>query len=164
MEKDVRKKYEDITNALIKKNLLITTMESCTSGLIASLLTDTEGASAIFKGSFVTYSNEAKVKAGVPSEIIDTCGVYSKETAAAMAESALSHFNAHIGVGITGTFGNIDPNNNDSTPGEVFYAITTQNKTRSFRAQIPPKGSRYDYKLAAADEIADNLLAIIGQM
>ena len=41
------KEYELLTKKLIEKNLTITTMESCTAGLIMSLITDTEGSSAI---------------------------------------------------------------------------------------------------------------------
>ena len=58
-EAAVRRKYEKLTHRLIELGMTITTMESCTSGQIASLITDTEGASAILKGAFVTYSNEA---------------------------------------------------------------------------------------------------------
>ena len=60
-EMSVRKKYNKLTNDLIEKKLMITTMESCTSGQIASLITDTEGSSAVMKGACITYSNEAKV-------------------------------------------------------------------------------------------------------
>ena len=45
-------------------------MESATSGQIASLITDTEGASAVLRGAYVTYCNDAKVKCGVPAEVI----------------------------------------------------------------------------------------------
>ena len=51
--------------------MTITTMESATSGQIASLITDTEGSSAILKGAFITYCNEAKIMQGVPAEILD---------------------------------------------------------------------------------------------
>ena len=85
IESDIRKNYRALTKCLIEKHLSITTMESATSGQIASLITDTVGASAILKGAFITYSNEAKIMQGVPAEIIDTYSVYSKETAEAMA-------------------------------------------------------------------------------
>jgi PncC family amidohydrolase len=77
----VNEKFETITKLLISKKTTITTMESCTCGLIASLLTDTEGASAIMKGADITYSNEAKVMAGVAEAVINQYGVYSNETA-----------------------------------------------------------------------------------
>ena len=79
-EAAVRGKYTELTLGLIRRGLTITTMESCTSGQIASLITDTEGSSAVLKGAFVTYSNEAKIMQGVPAAIIGTYGVYSAET------------------------------------------------------------------------------------
>ena len=99
-------------------------MESATSGQIASLITDTEGSSAVLKGAFVTYCNEAKIMQGVPAEIIDKYTVYSKETAGAMAKACRKAYNANIGIGVTGTMGNVDPANpNVSVPGQVYFAI-----------------------------------------
>ena len=94
LEKNVREKFRYITNTLIKEQLTITTMESCTSGLVASLLTDTEGASAVLKGAFVTYSNEAKIKQNVPADVIERFGVYSEETAREMALAAKRAYGA----------------------------------------------------------------------
>ena len=63
-------KIDNIIKKLIESHTTISTMESCTSGLIASMITDTEGASAIFPGGFVTYLNETKILVGVDTEII----------------------------------------------------------------------------------------------
>ena len=52
---------DKIIHKLIDAHRTISTMESCTAGLIASTITDTEGASAIFSGGYVTYLNETKV-------------------------------------------------------------------------------------------------------
>ncbi|MCC8044730.1 MAG: CinA family protein [Clostridiales bacterium] len=112
-----------ITRWLIEKNLQISTMESCTSGLIASTITDYEGSSAILKGSLITYSNEAKILEGVSSEVIKQCGVYSKETAAEMARSTKRIFHSDVGIGITGSFGNLDPANPDSVAGEIYLQV-----------------------------------------
>ena len=68
-ESDIRKDYHNLTKLLIEKNMTITTMESATSGQIASLITDTEGSSAILKGAFITYCNEAKIMQGVPAAV-----------------------------------------------------------------------------------------------
>ena len=84
-EQEIRDNYRSLTKRLIEKKLTITTMESATSGQIASLITDTEGSSAVLKGAFITYCNEAKIKQGVPAEILDKYTVYSRETAEAMA-------------------------------------------------------------------------------
>ena len=56
---------------LIATHTTISTMESCTSGLIASMITDTEGASAIFPGGYVTYLNETKIFIGVDPKVIE---------------------------------------------------------------------------------------------
>ena len=55
MYETIKKQYASLTKYFIANSLTVSTMESMTGGLIASLLTDTEGASAIMKGAFVTY-------------------------------------------------------------------------------------------------------------
>ena len=161
LEKNVRVKFRHITKTLIEKKLTITTMESCTSGLVASLLTDTEGSSAVMKGAFVTYSNEAKIQQNVPAEVIEKYGVYSEETAVEMAKASQRAYKADIAVGVTGTMGNVDPANNDSTPGEVFFAIAHGESAPSFHIFVPAQGSRYEYKLYVADAIADEIARVM---
>ena len=157
LEKEVREKYDNLVKYLIERNISITAMESCTAGQIASLLTDTSGSSAIIKGAFVSYSNEAKIRLGVSERIINEYGVYSKETAAEMARVCRAFYDADIGIGVTGTFGNVDPNNKDSTPGEVFFAISMRDGTESFYCEVPEQPSRLYYKLYMANVIADEL-------
>ncbi len=157
-ESRVREQYGQLTHLLIEHDTCITTMESCTSGLIASLITDAEGSSAIFKGAFVTYSNEAKVLQGVPAQVIETYGVYSAQTAVAMAETCRATYSADIGVGVTGSFGNVDPNNADSVPGEVYFALATDGGVDCYHCSVPEQTSRWAYKLYMADVIAKPLL------
>lgn len=155
----IRSEYINFTKQLINRNITITTMESCTGGLISSLITDTEGSSAIFAGSFVTYSNNAKIMLGVPSETIKKYSVYSEKTAKAMAIAARNSFNAMLGIGVTGTTGNIDPKNQkDSVPGKIYFAISTEQKTESFSIKLPPQDSRADYKFLAAEKILEKLV------
>ncbi|MBR4080397.1 MAG: CinA family protein [Clostridia bacterium] len=157
-ESAVRARWRQITLTLIEKELTITTMESATSGQIASLITDTEGASAVMKGAFITYSNEAKILQGVPAEIIATHSVYSRETARAMAEACRRTYRASIGIGVTGTMGNVDPANAAaSVPGCVYFAIATEDATHDFFVELPPQPTRLAYKLAVADEVAAKL-------
>ena len=153
-------KYERLTRLLISRKMTITTMESCTSGLVASLLTDTEGSSAVLKGAFVTYSNEAKIQQGVPEQVIRRYGVYSVETAAAMAQACRRQYAAAVGIGVTGSFGNTDPANPDSVPGEVFFAIALDKATETYHCIVPEQPSRVAYKLYMANEIADKLLLL----
>ena len=135
VEKDIRQDYRKLTELLIEWNMSITTMESATAGQIASLITDTEGASAIFKGASITYSNETKIMQGVSAEVIHKYTVYSKETAEAMATACANMYGADIGIGVTGTMGNTDPNNADaSVPGQVYFAISLKGTVRDSTA------------------------------
>lgn len=161
---EVLEKYNTITRKLIEKGLWVTTMESMTAGLIASLLTDTEGASAVMKGAFVTYSNEAKARMGVPANVIAEHSVYSRETAEAMAMACARQYGADIGVGVTGTSGNIDPANmGSSVPGTVYAAVYMDGKTCARTLHIPrtEEGrSRVMCKFMAADMVADMLMML----
>lgn len=149
--------YEKLTNSLIEKKLTITTMESCTSGFISSLITDTQGSSAIIKGAFVTYSNEAKIKCGVPADVIQKFGVYSKETALAMAKAAKNFYKSDIGVGITGTFGNVDENNADSVPGVVYISVVNHFEAKTQKIILPQNITRFQSKLCVAKELLNML-------
>lgn len=157
-EKEIRADYRRLTKLLIEKKMTITTMESATSGQIASLITDTEGSSAVLKGAFVTYCNEAKIMQGVPAEVIDKYTVYSTQTAEAMAKA----YRADIGIGVTGTMGNVDPANPEaSIPGQVYFAVEMDGKVRSYYVELKPQPTRRAYKLAVAKEIYD---AVMEQM
>ncbi len=161
-EQEIREDYRKLTKLLIEKGLFITTMESATSGQIASLITDTEGASAILKGAFITYSNEAKIQMGVPEEIIRTYTVYSKETARAMAEVCRKTYNANIGIGVTGTMGNVDPANSQaSVPGQVYFAISFNGDIKDYYTELPMQPTRLAYKLAVAKEVSDELMKLL---
>ena len=159
-EKAVRGRYDLLTRRLIALGKTITFMESCTGGQLSSLITDTEGSSAVLKGALVTYSNEAKIMQGVPAGIVAAYGVYSDETAYAMAVAAMRAYNAEISIGVTGTMGNVDPNNGDSIPGEVYFAVLYK-ETYSHHVTIPRQPTRYDYKLYVANLIADEIMRVI---
>ncbi len=93
---------EEIVKYLITNKITIATMESCTGGLLASLITDIPDASTILKFSAVTYSSEYKIKMGVNKATIDKYTVYSEEVAKEMAYNIAKFANSMLGVGITG--------------------------------------------------------------
>ena len=93
---------ESVVKYLIENHISISIMESCTGGLLASLITDISDASTILKFSAVTYSTEYKIKMGVSREVIDKYSVYSKETAIEMAKAIVKFTGSDLGVGITG--------------------------------------------------------------
>jgi len=86
-----------------ERGLMLVTAESCTGGLLASLLTDIPGSSHAFDRGFVTYTNEAKHEMlGVPMEVLETDGAVSESAARAMAEGALARSQGHVAVSVTG--------------------------------------------------------------
>ena len=153
---------DKIVRKLIDTNTTISTMESCTSGLIASMITDTEGASAIFPGGYVTYLNEIKIRIGVDENIIKQYGVYSKECARAMAETVQSKMHTDIAIGITGTTGNVDPNKADSVQGKVFFCILVGEKAYDFEynAEVT-RMSRHEIKELYAGKVFEELAKLI---
>ena len=153
--------YAYLTKTLIEKNISITTMESCTSGLVASFITDIDNSSKVFKGSFVTYSNEAKQAIGVSKDIIDTYGVYSSQTAIEMAKTCRKRYKTNIGIGVTGSLGIIDPNNSDSKPGEVYFAFDINDKIYDYFINIENCGSKFLNKVFTANQIYKELIKLI---
>jgi nicotinamide-nucleotide amidase len=88
------------------EGLRIVMAESCTGGLVAALLTEVPGSSAVVERGFVTYSNEAKIEMlGVPADLITRHGAVSEAVARAMAEGALRRSKANVAVAITGIAG-----------------------------------------------------------
>lgn len=143
-----------IIEKLIDRHMTISTMESCTSGLIASMITDTPGASAIFPGGYVTYLNETKIFIGVDASVITKYGVYSKECAEAMAQTVKSKLNTDIAIGITGTTGNVDVNNADSVQGKAFFCIIIAENIYSYEINAEVSNmSRHEIKQLYADKV-----------
>ncbi|MBQ8913555.1 MAG: CinA family protein, partial [Lachnospiraceae bacterium] len=67
-----------------------------------------------------------------------------------------------IGIGVTGTMGNVDPANPDaSNPGQVYFAIDLRGNTEAYYIELEPQPTRLDYKLAVAKEIYDVLIKMI---
>lgn len=106
MTPELKQRAAVLLKAYERKGLKIATAESCTGGLVAALLTEIAGSSAVVERGFVTYSNEAKTELlGIPADLIAVHGAVSEPVARAMAEGALSHSHADVTVGITGIAG-----------------------------------------------------------
>jgi nicotinamide-nucleotide amidase len=88
------------------RGLTLATAESCTGGMVAERLTSVPGASDVFVGAVVAYSDGLKARdLGVPADVLERHGAVSAETAAAMAEGARSRLGADVAVAVTGIAG-----------------------------------------------------------
>lgn len=84
----------------------IATVESCTGGLVAHLITEIPGSSNWFVGGFVTYSNALKSDTvGVPTDVLTAHGAVSAQVAMAMATGGRERTGADLAVAVTGIAG-----------------------------------------------------------
>ena len=113
-----------------ERELVFATAESCTGGMLASLLTDVPGFSHAFDRGFVTYSEESKTELlGVPADLIEDKGAVSKEVAVAMAEGSLAKSRANIALAITGFADAGDE------PGLVHFACARSGRITAHREE-----------------------------
>ncbi|MFD1611061.1 CinA family protein [Sphingomonas tabacisoli] len=116
-----------------EKELKLATAESCTGGLIGSLLTDVDGMGHAFERGFIVYSEEAKAgMLGFDRALIDTHGAVSKEVALAMADGALAHSRADVVVSVTGFAGSAGP---DDEPGLVHFGCARRGRPSFHREE-----------------------------
>lgn len=128
-----------IGDILVNRGHWVTTAESCTGGLVASLFTDTPGASRWLRQGVITYANEAKQEMlGVREETLQEFGAVSEQTVREMAEGALNAAHAHWAVSLSGIAGP-DGGTEEKPVGTVWIAIASTNGTVARRIQV---GSR----------------------
>lgn len=128
----------------------LVTAESCTGGMIGSLLTAVPGSSRVYKGGIISYTNQVKeAQLGVPADMLAKFGAVSQPVAVAMATGAMKKLGADIAISVTGLAG---PDGDDfGTPvGTVFigYADANISFARKFRFE----GNRQQVRLAAAEQ------------
>lgn len=97
---------EEVVKMLKAAKMTVTTVESCTGGLLSGTLVDVAGVSDVFNQAFVTYANEAKHSlVGVNQETLDSYGAVSEETAREMAEGGAKAAKADACLSVTGIAG-----------------------------------------------------------
>ena len=114
---------DKLVSLLKERNLTISCAESLTGGLFASSITNVSGASNVFKGGVVSYTNEIKEKVlGIEKNVLDNEGAISYECCKQMANNVKSIFNTDIGVSFTGNAG---PSASENKPvGLVYIGIS----------------------------------------
>jgi nicotinamide-nucleotide amidase len=122
-----------VGDLLLEKGWKLAVAESCTGGMLGSMMTDIPGSSDYFEGGFITYSNALKAaKLGVPTDLIEQFGAVSKEVAEKMAEGAAKNAYTEVGVGITGIAGPTG-GTPEKPVGTVFVAVHTPEETEVIR-------------------------------
>ena len=129
---------QELIEHLKQKKIYLGIMESCTGGGLVNAITNIPGASDIIKGALVVYSNEEKIKHGIPGSLIKKYSVYSPEVAVALAYQARNTIeSANIGIGITGVLSRIDPKNSVGKIGEVYVSFVFEDKSLVYKLTLP---------------------------
>ena len=150
---------QQVIAALKARGLTLATAESCTGGLTAKRLTDVPGASAVFLGGVVSYTNGVKERAlGVPHDMLEEYGAVSEPVARAMAEGVRRLTGADIALSVTGVAGP-DKDDRGHDVGTVYIALSAQNETTVQLLHL--SGGRSAIRAAAADGMLRMLLAYI---
>lgn len=128
---------EEVCLRLLKdRGLTVGTAESCTGGLLAKLLTDLPGSSAVFRGGVVSYTNGVKAGLlGVPQDLLDRYGAVSPQVAEAMARGAKASLGCDIALSTTGVAGP-DADDRGNPIGLVYLGLAwgDQCQVTEFRA------------------------------
>ena len=147
--------------ALKARGLTLAAAESCTGGLTAKRLTDVPGASAVFLGGVVSYTNGVKERAlGVPHDMLEEYGAVSEPVARAMAEGVRRLTCADLALSVTGVAGP-DKDDRGHDVGTVYIALSAKNETTVQLLHL--SGGRSAIRAAAADEMFRMLLAYLKQ-
>ena len=121
---DLRTLAERVLAAAGATGRTLATAESCTGGLVGHLLTEVPGASAVYLGGVVSYSDEVKAHLlGVAPEVLEAHGAVSAQVAVAMAEGVRRATGADLGISITGIAGP-DGGRPDKPVGLTYVALS----------------------------------------
>ena len=137
--------------ALKARGVTFAAAESCTGGLIAKRITDVPGASGVFMGGVVSYTNIVKHRVlGVPADMLEEYGAVSAPVARAMAEGARKVTTADCAVSVTGVAGP-DRDERGNAVGTVFIGFSSPEETIAERFDFGA-ASRAEIREEAADE------------
>jgi len=152
--------YSKKIGKILKENgLTVSTAESCTGGLVSSLLTDISGSSEYIKINFVTYANEAKSNfLGVTNDTLEKYGAVSEQTAQEMAQGLLKY--ANIGISTTGIAGPTG-GTKEKPVGLMYTAVATKNFCYVKKIVVNSEFNRIKIKELFCEEVLKNTLDIL---
>lgn len=154
-----------VVEKLKESKITLSVAESCTGGYLAKRITDVAGASAVFTGGFVTYSNKAKIDLlNVNPETLQNHSAVSSEVAIEMAMGARNQLNTDIAISITGEAGP-DPDPTTKKPvGTVFIGVATKTDAYSVNLTISRQRDREYIRKVASSRALKEILTLINNL
>ena len=151
---------EKLINLLKKKKLKISIAESCTGGLLSSVITSNAGSSKIFDLGLVTYSNQAKQKIlKVPNKIIKKYGAVSAQCCLSMVNNLSKISKSHINISITGIAGP-KGGTRKKPVGLVFIGLKFKRKILINKYLFKNK-SRINFQKITVNKVIKTVLSIV---
>ena len=157
--KDVINLTRVLGEKFLSQHIILTTVESCTGGLLAAQLTNISGCSTWFDRGFITYSNQSKVDCvRVKKSTIKKYGAVSQQTANEMALGCINNSQGNLGLSITGIAG---PSGGSKLKpvGTIFFAIAKKQNI-IFEHQAFFDGNRVNIREKALLFALNQLLAL----
>ena len=149
-----------LINLLKKKKLKISFAESCTGGLMSSIITSNSGSSKVFNLGLVTYSNQAKQKIlKVPNKIIKKYGAVSVQCCLSMVNNLSKISNSHINISITGIAGP-KGGTRKKPVGLVFIGLKFKRKI-FIKKYLFKNKTRNNFQKITANTVLKTILSII---
>lgn len=138
------------------KGKTLATAESCTGGAIGAAITGISGASAVFKGGIISYTNEIKEKLlGVDGAVLAKYGAVSNPVAGAMASGARAALQADVAISVTGLAG---PGGDDFGNPVGTVCIGYSDRRQTFARQYRFYGDREDIRQQAVQKALEMIL------
>lgn len=156
-EDDAKMPFEKLCyDELLDLGQTFATAESCTGGLIAKRITDFPGASQVFRGGIVCYTNGVKQNVlGVPASVLQEHGAVSRRCAEEMAKQIRLLTGADFGISVTGVAGP-DPDDRGNPVGTVYLGFSSKDETVAYFVDFG-NNSRSHIRACVADTAFDLL-------
>ncbi|MCG3657648.1 CinA family protein [Aliarcobacter butzleri] len=155
-----KKDMIELQDILRNNKKTITTAESCTGGLVASMITKVSGSSDIFNGSIVSYSNKIKnQELNVNNETLEKFGAVSTEVVNEMLDGAIKKFEADFAIAISGIAGPTGATKNKPV-GTVVIGISDANNAKIIDT-FYFKGPREKVQIQAAKTSLKKILKFV---
>ena len=155
----IKKKAEKVFKLCLKKRIKLSFAESCTGGLLSSLITSFPNSSKIFVSGFVTYSNLSKQKMlGVKNKTLIKYGAVSKEVAREMVNGAWKKNKVNIALSITGIAG---PSGQTKKKKVGLVYIGIKSKKGINVNEFHFKGNREKIRLVSVEKAIDMISSFI---
>ena len=155
----IKKKAEKVFKLCLKKRIKLSFAESCTGGLLSSLITSFPNSSKIFVSGFVTYSNLSKQKMlGVKNKTLIKYGAVSKEVAREMVNGVWKKNKVNIALSITGIAG---PSGQTKKKKVGLVYIGIKGKKGINVNEFHFKGNREKIRLVSVEKAIDMISSFI---